>query len=390
MQVPARLLTQIIAALRRIPPQGRFPDRLWDDIQGQGWAYLHQVEDLAQAMDDRTHGLRIGELAHLAGYRIQDLYKRPRFKNSSAFSSQMVEVTDVVGFCIFLEQLGFDIDPGSMVDGLYTEIATKGYLTRAQNDIYCYSTMRHKAKLTLQVTEPIDAPPVQQAWRGAGGYRYQCLMRGDQVTWLTITGPRWRAPRLIEMNCSVCGVRYTKGDPESALSHRATHAQALRLLKPRPSKPMRERLQHGTASELVDVNSPMWMHREVASRALRFKQDFGYDFRQWPSVTTRDRLDPRWVGFLFAEANGTIDGACGFFCDKGDWRLDWAWVRPDRRRHGLLAARWPQFLAKFGDFWIEHPLSDAMQSFLTKYATEGQLRRIRERYPHGSQMKNPE
>lgn len=277
-----------------------------------------------------------------------------------------------------------------MVNHFYEQIAVKDYLTRAQNDIYCYSVMRHKEKLSLQAEEPIDAPPIRQVWRGAGGHRYQCLVRGDQVTSLTIAGPHWRAPRHIETNCSVCGARYTKGDPESALSHRTTHAQTLRLLKPQPSKPMRERLQRGPAGELVDVNSPIWIHREVASRALRFKQDFGYDFRQWPSVSTRDRLDPRWVGYLFADANGAIDGACGFFFDKGDWRLDWAWVRPERRRHGLLAARWPHFLAKFGDFWIEHPLSEAMQGFLTQYASGGQLRRIRERYPHGSPINNPE
>ena len=143
-------------------------------------------------------------------------------------------------------------------------------------------------------------------------------MRGSQVTLLTIAGPRWRALRLIEMKCSVCGAQYTKGDPESALNHRTIHAQALRLLKPKPSKPMRERLQRGLAGERVDVNSPIWMHRKVASRALRFERDFGYGFLQWPSVSTRDRLDPRWVGYLFADTNGAIDGACGFYCDMGD------------------------------------------------------------------------
>lgn len=325
MQLPTRLLTQITRALQRPSRPGRFPDRQWHEIQGQGWAYLHQIEDLVLTLDDRTHGLRLGELARLAGYPVQDVYKRPRFKNASAFSSQMIEVTDVVGFCIFLEQLGFDIDPRPMVDRLYARVAVADYLTRAQSDIYCYSAMRHKEKLTLLAADHVDAPPVQKQWRSSAGHRYQCLVRNDQVTTLTIAGPRWRAPRHIEMQCSVCDARYTKGDPESALNHRSTHAQALRLLEPRPSKRLRERLQLGLAGERVDINSPLWMHREVYSRALRFKRDFGYDFLQWPSISTRDRLDPRWVGYLFANTDGAIDGACGFFCDSGDWRLDWAW-----------------------------------------------------------------
>jgi hypothetical protein len=301
----------------------------------------------------------------------------------------MVEVTDVVGFCIFLEQLGFGIDPGLMVDRLYAQIEAKDYLTRAQSDIYGYSVMRHKVKLTLQAAEPLDAPPIQQEWRGADGHRYQCIVSDDQVTSLTIAGPRWRAPRHIEMNCLVCGARYTKGDPESALNHRTTHAKALRLLKPRPSKPMRERLHHGLDGERVDVSSPIWMHREVASRALRFKRDFGYDFVQWPSIASRNRLDPRWVGYLFADADGAIDGACAFYCDKGEWRLDWAWVRPERRRHGLLASRWQHFLAEFGDFWIEHPISDQMKAFVAQHGSPGQLRRIHQRYPYGSPINNP-
>jgi hypothetical protein len=65
-------------------------------------------------------------------------------------------------------------------------------------------------------------------------------------------------------------------------------------------------------------------------------------------------------------------------------------VRPERRRHGLLASRWPHFLAEFGDFWIEHPISDQMMAFLAQHGSQGQLRRIRERYPDGSPINNPD
>jgi hypothetical protein len=51
-----------------------------------------------------------------------------------------------------------------------------------------------------------------------------------------------------------------------------------------------------------------------------------------------------------------------------EWVLGWVWLRPERRRHGLLLARWPDFLQKYGDFWIEHPLCEAMQAFVQKHA----------------------
>lgn len=390
MQLSIELLTRLASALRQPVQQRPFPIQCWSEIHEKGWAYLSQVEDLVAAMDNRFFELRLFDLAAAAGYPARQMRDRPRFKNADWYSMPMMEAVDVAGLCIFLEELGFAVDPAPMVDALYGQLATRPYLTLAQGDIYCYSAMRHKHKRTLQAVESVDAAPVQLEWRSAAGHRYQCLERSGQVTMLTVRGPRWRQPRRVDVTCEVCGTRYTRGDPESARNHRTTHAQALRLLQPQPSARMREQLQRGIEGERVDVSAPLWMHHEVAARAVRFKRDFGYDFVQWPSISTRTRLDPRWVGYLFTDANGAIDGACAFHRDQGQWSLHWVWVRPERRRHGLLAARWRHFLERFGDFWIEHPLSDAMLAFVTRYATPAQLQMIREHYPNGSPIENPE
>jgi len=389
MQLPIELLTEMTGSLRR-PAQPRpFPMRLWSDIQQQGWAYLSQVEDLVLAMDDRLYNLRLADLADAASYPPRPMRNRPRFKNADCYSMPMMEAADVAGFCIFLEELGFAVDPAPMAESLYEQVSAKPFLTQGQGDVYCYRAMRHKHKRMLQARESVDTAPVQLEWRSVAGHRYQCLERDGQVTLLTIRGPRWRQPLRVEVACAGCGITYTRGDPEAARNHRTAHAQALRLLEPQPSARMREKLRLGIEGERVDVNAPLWMHREVAARAVRFKRDFGYDFVQWPSISTRARLDSRWVGYLFADAAGAIDGACAFHHDQGQWSLHWAWVRPERRRHGLLAARWPHFLDRFGDFWIEHPLSDAMLEFITQHATPMQRQMIRELYPDGSPIENP-
>lgn len=389
MQLPIELLTVMTAALRRPAQPRSFPTRLWRQMHENGWAYLSQVEDLLTAMDNRLYDLRLSDLATAAGYPPRQMRDRPRFKNADWYSMPMMEAVDVAGFCIFLEELGFAVDPAPMVEAMYDQLATRPYLTLAQGDVYCYGAMRHKHKRMLQAIESVDTTPVQQEWRSVAGHRYQSLERGGQVTMLTIRGPRWRQPRRVEIACAVCGTRYTRGDPESARHHRSAHAQALRLLQPQPSARMREQLLRGIDGERVDVNAPLWMHREVAARAVRFKRDFGYDFVQWPSISTRARLDSGWVGHLFADATGAIDGACAFHRDHEHWSLHWAWIRPERRRHGLLAARWPHFLERFGDFWIEHPLSDAMLAFVSRHATPAQLVMIRQSYPDGSPIENP-
>lgn len=390
LQFSNQLLTQLTEILQRPARPGRFPSSLWADIQAQGWAYMYQLADLVEIMDDRMAHVRLEEFAHAAGCVIRPMRDRPRFKNTEWYATQMIEVADVVGLCIFLEALGLGVDPQPMVDALYGQVSTMERLTLAQADIYCYSALRHRQRLTLQSAEPVDGQPIQKEWRGAAGHRYQALERDGQATSLTVQGPRWRRPNHIKVTCAVCGTDYTKGDPESALNHRRRHAEVMHLLKPHPSKSMRARLAHGPRGERVDVDAPLWMHREMEKRALRFKRDFGYDFPQWPSVRTRAQLNPKYVGYLFADAEGAIDGACAFYCDKGHWRLDWAWIRPERRRHGLLGARWPHFVGEFGDFWIEHPISDDMRAFIDRHATSEQKRLIHERYPEGSPINNPE
>lgn len=390
MRLSNRLLTQLTEVLQRPPRPGRFPTSLWSDIQTHGWAYMHQLEDLVEIMDDRMAHIRLEEFAVLAGCVIRPMRDRPRFKNTSWYTMQMMDATDVAGLCIFLEALGLSVDPQPMVDALYDQVAGKDRLTLAEGEIYCYSAMRHKQRLTLQSGEPVDAAPIQKDWRGAAGHRYQALVRDGQVASLTIQGPRWRSPNHVETYCEVCRIQYTKGDPESTHNHRLRHAQVQHLLKPYPTASMRERAARGPRGERVDVSSPLWMHREVEKRALRFKRDFGYDFCQWPSVSTRDRLNPNFIGYLFADVDGAIDGACAFVYNEGKWRLDWAWIRPERRRHGLLTARWPHFLAEFGDFWVEHPISDDMHSFIDRHATSEQKRLIQERYPEGSPISNPD
>jgi hypothetical protein len=390
MDQPASLLTQLADALRAPAAPRPFPAAQWRRLLPQGWVNRCDLEDLMLAMDGRLWSLPLMDLAEYLGFPARNVCYKPRFATSDGIIHAMLAITDVAGFGIALEQLGFAVDPAAMVQALAAQVGAAPIMTLAEVDIHTYAVLRHRLRRRLTADQRPDGPPDESTWRGFNGYRYSCLTRGGVVAALTVRGPKYRAPRRREVTCTVCGYRYTQGDPESVLHHRTEHARVVRLLSPRPTKPMRLRLAQGRAAgERVDVHAPLWLHREVYERAMRFKRDFGYDFAQWHTVNQRSDLDPRWVGFVFADEAGAIDGACAFMRVEDGWTLCWVWVRPALRRRGLLAARWPAYLEEFGDFWIEHPLSEAMAGFVARHASPGQLQRIAERYPRGSTIEQP-
>lgn len=345
----------------------------------KGWGYSSDVEDLLIELDRRLYGIDLRGFMETAGLPFRCVRDRPRFVGADWVAMPAMAATDIAALCIRLEECGFLTDATPMVTDLHPTVAALSTMTTSEAEIYSFEKLRHRTHVRLLAQERLDGIPVERSWRSSERYRFTCIERDGHVVQLSVRGAKWRAPRRIETRCQVCGMQYTKGDPESAVSHRREHARVTRLLSPRPSARMREHLRTSGNDERVDVSSPLWMHREIYERALRFKRDFGYDFVQWHTPTKRLHIEPSWNGYLFTTPDGAIDGACAFREVEGEWALAWVWTRPERRRQGLLAARWPGFVERYGDFWIEHPLSEAMQGFVVQHATEGQRQKIAER-----------
>ena len=66
------------------------------------------------------------------------------------------------------------------------------------------------------------------------------------------------------------------------------------------------------------------------------------------------------------QREGLIGCAC--FRNRADigWALAWVWLHPFARRKGLLQDAWPAFVAEYGDFAVEPPLSQPMVQFMEK------------------------
>jgi hypothetical protein len=115
----------------------------------------------------------------------------------------------------------------------------------------------------------------------------------------------------------------------------------------------------------VTKDSPLRHRKVVEQLAYYFKREFHYDFVQY-SATHDDDLAEAYLWRDHQWADSPIIGGCCFRPDGKGWRLCWVWFHPYCRRRGLLSARWSFFQERYGHFFCERPLSEAMESFLAQ------------------------
>lgn len=381
-RMPATLLQQIYSALseknRRHIHANQFA-AVDDQLLARGWIYRIDLEELLLETDSRGTYLDWSLLADYFELQWRHIFRRPRFLSAGAFSHDGLALADAACLFIFLEEMGFDSYPARLVEAGLRAQKSLTHITDSEWTLLSYSKRRFKEQFTACSDRRNDEGEWSaRSWKDAQGRRIDFTLVGDQPYLLTVTGPKYRRPEpRIQATCETCGYSYTKGDPESALSHRSEHARVMRYMAPRPLPVFRARIASKPHPELVATNSPIWMHREVHQRALQFKRDFQYDFCQWEGTDRTKNPNTQSQAYLFSDhtgqfGEGAIVGACAFWRESNQWRLRWVWVCPAMRRMGVLAHRWPFFLEKYGDFSIETPLSDAMQKFVSKHGTQAQ------------------
>lgn len=383
--LPVAILEELIALLReQRQPRGRPPELSprERELLRKGAIYMVDFEDLVLETETRgAYGLGrlIETLAEYFAVPIRPFFEQPHYANGEfGLGYQGLQAADAAALLVALEEVGLCVDPERLVARLARPLQKKGLLTNSEAHLCVYERQRHRQKVLLRS----DLKVTQHTWReerfkGVNGYRFKLILAGGKAYRLEITGPKYRnvKPRQ-EVTCEYCGMTYIKGNLESSLIHRREHARLKRLLEPRTNRNFANRLQRHPNPELVGTSSPFWMHQEVYERALRFKREFRYDFVQWNGCQSK-KATPTYQGHLFADHTGTfppgsIVGACAFSLRQGQWSLNWVWVTPCMRRKGVLRHRWQAFLDRYGDFDIEHPLSEAMEVFVRRNGTSQQ------------------
>lgn len=127
----------------------------------------------------------------------------------------------------------------------------------------------------------------------------------------------------------------------------------------------------------VRGDAPKTWRRAVYRTALMFRREFGYDFVGYGEDPSSDGPEDRAYLFLDTHTEtGVTIGACSFRqhvspTTKKPWnQLQWVWLHPYRRRQRLLAEAWPFFRSRWAPFFVDTPLSTAMQSFLEKQGVQ--------------------
>ncbi len=175
---------------------------------------------------------------------------------------------------------------------------------------------------------------------------------------------------MVVTRCQICGMGYVAELADDRAQHRKHHAAIMRVLQPSPTKRFLRLIGSVGNPAHVDWRSPVWQQNEMYQRARMFRREFDYDIVQW------DSGDQEAHGYLFnddtgAFGHGAIVGACAFRHRQfskapAGWTMDWIWLIPRVRRKGILSRVWPIFKARFGEFYLYPPLSDAMAAFASK------------------------
>ena len=109
---------------------------------------------------------------------------------------------------------------------------------------------------------------------------------------------------------------------------------------------------------------------------MALKRDIRTDFPQW-----NENKAPQMIAYqrdlhalLLVEDENIPVGAVSFawtiWSDaEPDWHMLFAWVADEWRRKGVMSRRWPHWRSTYGDFTLEHPLSDAMEVFVAARAS---------------------
>ncbi|CAH2606076.1 zf-C2H2_3 domain-containing protein (plasmid) [Rhodovastum atsumiense] len=327
------------------------------------------VSDLIEDHDQRLRDVDLGELARIAGVPFRMAYRLTGRKTQRYFSgSEAMAPADAAAFMIWLERLGFAVDPSAMVAAVLPTLKGLERATDGEVDVLNFAHSRHRMfPLTLERAGAVHSRGKTEALKTPAHYRAEAAFGADGVLLrLTVHAPRYRLRPEPELTrCDECGMSYMKGDPDDGVIHRAHHKKTMRILQPSPDTRAAAALAKGWTGE-VGSKSPRWMQDAMYRRAVAFKREMGYDFPQWDPKGERE---PTVRGHLFVDPDGTIQGACCFRWrerNQAGWWLDWIWLAKGARRRGILTRHWAGFRAAYGAFRIEPPLSEAMQAFAAK------------------------
>lgn len=366
-----KTIASVWKALSTAPGKARDPMATWRKAAEQGWLYDIDLKDALWLAEPRLeqHDLEPAAFAALLEVPDRWVFSRPANRFDEPSGLRALAAADVAALLILLERLGFAVDAEPLCSLLRPQLADRALLTESELDVlFHHKSVFRTPPLTLAAPDGDYSRMTTSKLRTHHGYRAESTMGGDGAAlWLTVKAPKFRTrPDPVLSECAECGMSFMKGLPSDDKEHRKLHRLRRKSTHPEPHlRFSREMTRDPLGAPWVDESSAAWKHELMYRRAFAFKREAGHDFAQW-GLNPWDNQGA--VGYLFSDSEGRVVGAAGFRPQEGErpWRLDFVWLAPAHRRQGLLTRQWPGFRQRFGDFDVEHPLSEEMKAFLRK------------------------
>ena len=379
-EAPLEFVNAVKGALSRTSVAPLQSMRPWAGrIVEDGWINLTELSNVMEMQDPRTYHLErhLETACRVFGLPLQHAGHKPRNHHSDFVLFQSLAAVDAAALMVRFEHLGFAVDPSELVGLLAPKLQSQRQVSLAELDVLHHA--KNAGRCAIALRSPGLVPPTSGGKLKSGsGYKVE-WHSADGWASVEVRGPRYRKPKeLVEQRCSYCNFRYTPGDLDSSIEHRREHLRHQRVFDPQPLRALTLQLAKNAQADVVTIASPKWAHKEMYERAIAFKREMGYDLPQWSHPPPKGRPTESATGYFLAVpvSPSTIAGACAFRLRDEGWTMDWAWLAPKYRRSGLMQRNWPRFVQLYGDFHLEYPLSEAMQSFVLSHGTEEQQREL--------------
>lgn len=368
------------ALSRSAAPSLRPMDSWAEKVIADGWVLLTELSSIMEAQDPRFYALERHMEAACVAFELPIRYaaSKPRNHHSEFVLFQSLDAVDAAAFMVHFQRLGFEVDPSVLIDRLIPKLAEHKLFSLAQIDVMQHSKTVGRCCVSMRTSAAPQHGPTEKS-RTSSGYRVQWNARGELAS-IEVRGPRYKKPQQhAEQRCTYCNFLYTPGNLDSSLDHRREHHRHQHVFDPKPLLVFARHQARSDQADVITSKSPKWAHREMYERAIMFKREMRYDFPQWSFPPTQGRPTERCTGYFLADpaSPSTIAGACAFRLRGDRWTMDWAWLAPKYRRSGIMQRHWPRFVAAYGDFPLEFPLSEAMQAFVLHHGTAGQQYELR-------------
>jgi hypothetical protein len=124
-----------------------------------GWIAPFTIDDAFVIMDYRLNRLPIDRFIALFNLSMETAFWRPKNINRSTSGGNELRSADFAALLIYLERLGFAVDPAPVVTALLPEIKTRMKLTYNELQILWHPRQRHKCCEMVIETEDAKRIP---------------------------------------------------------------------------------------------------------------------------------------------------------------------------------------------------------------------------------------